>query len=55
MARKIKIASIQLDCTPMPTEERLKAAAQLLEQARGADIAVFPELFNTGYEYHERN
>lgn len=55
MNRKIKIASIQMDCTPMPTGERLKIASQLLEEAADADIAVFPELFNTGYEYHERN
>lgn len=55
MIRKMKIAAIQMDCTPMPTDERLKIAVQLLEEAGDADIAVFPELFNTGYEYHERN
>lgn len=55
MTRKMKIAAIQMDCTPMPTDERLKIAAQLLEAAADTDIAVFPELFNTGYEYHERN
>lgn len=55
MKRTIRIAAIQMDCTPALPKERLEIAAQLLKEAGDADLAVFPELFNTGYEFHHRN
>jgi len=57
MKRKLKIASAQMDVTPAPVAERLDRAANLITKAvqAGAQLIVFPELFNTGYEFHERN
>jgi predicted amidohydrolase len=57
MHRRIKIAAIQMIASPAPAQERLPRAEKLLAQAaqQGAQLAVLPELFNTGYEYSRRN
>ncbi len=46
-----------MDAAPTPTELRLERAEKLVGQAaaRSAEVAVLPEVFNTGYEYHDRN
>lgn len=57
MPRKITLAAIRMDAVPAPTASRLERAEKLVTQAaaQGAQIAVLPEVFNTGYEYHDRN
>lgn len=57
MTRTLRIAAIKMNATPAPKLERLDRAAQLIVQAanEGAQLVVLPELFNTGYEYHENN
>ncbi len=57
MKQKLKIAAIQMDCTPAPVTERLSRLAPLIAEAAqaGAQLIVLPELFNTGYEFHARN
>jgi len=57
MARKITLAAIRMDAAHAPTPSRLERAEKLVAQAaaRGAQVTVLPEVFNTGYEYHERN
>lgn len=57
MTHSINVASIQLDVTPAAAVERLARAEEILRQAaiQSADLAVLPELFNTGYAYIEEN
>ncbi|WP_235974958.1 carbon-nitrogen hydrolase family protein [Stappia albiluteola] len=47
----MKVAACQMEAGLGPVEERLAAIAGLADEARakGADIAVFPELATTGY------
>jgi predicted amidohydrolase len=57
MPRMLKVAVIQMYATPAPVAERLDRAADLIAEAAsaGAKLIILPEVFNTGYEYHERN
>ena len=53
----LRAAAIQMDCRVGDVEANLAHAQTLVEQAadRGAQLIVLPELFNTGYEYTDRN
>lgn len=57
MSRHVTLAAIRMDAAPAPTPSRLERAEKLVAQAaaRGVQIALLPEVFNTGYEYHDRN
>jgi predicted amidohydrolase len=57
MGRKLKVAAIQMDTTSAAVPERLGRATDLIAEAAGAgaQLVVLPELFNTGYEFHDRN
>lgn len=57
MPRSLRIAAVQMDAAPAPKPERLARAADLIAEAAasGAQLVVLPEVFNTGYEYHENN
>lgn len=57
MGRKLKVAAVQMDVTQALVPERLGRAADLISEAAGAgaQLVALPELFNTGYEFHERN
>jgi hypothetical protein len=57
MHRSLTLAAVRMDAAPAPTESRLERAENLVAQAaaQNAQIAVLPEVFNSGYEYHPRN
>ena len=57
MQNKLTLAAIRMDAAPAPTENRLERAQKLVTfaAAQGAQIAVLPEVFNTGYEYTDKN
>jgi hypothetical protein len=57
MHQNITIAAVQMSANPSPVPERLARANQLISSAvsQGAQIVVLPELFNTGYEYSDKN
>lgn len=57
MPRTLRIAAIQMNAEPAPKAERLERAEALIAEAAasGAQLVVLPEVFNTGYEYHENN
>lgn len=48
---KLVVAAIQMACEPLAVERNVEHADRLLRQAHdaGAQLAVLPELFNTGY------
>jgi predicted amidohydrolase len=57
MPRQVTIASLQIDAAPASNADRLLRIEALLAQAaaQGAQLAVLPELFNTGYSYTAEN
>jgi len=57
MGKQLKVAAIQMEAVPLPVTQRLQRAANLIGEAvaEGAELIVLPEMFNTGYEYDERN
>lgn len=57
MGRKLKVAVVQMDAVSVPVSKRLNRATNLIIEAvnDGAQLVVLPEMFNTGYEFHERN
>ena len=57
MPRTLTIAAVTMDGSPAPKSERLERAAALIAEAaqNDAQLVVLPEVFNTGYEYHENN
>ena len=57
MPKSIKIAVIQMNASPSSIEERLMRAENFVVQCvqNGAQLVVLPEVFNTGYEYSDKN
>jgi predicted amidohydrolase len=57
MPRSIKTVAIQMGAEPSPVTERLARAEILIAQAAksGAQLAVLPEMFNTGAVYSDAN
>ncbi len=55
--RGVKVAAIQMDCILGDREANLSKAEGLIRQAagQGADLAVLPELFHTGYSMAEKD
>ena len=54
---EVAVAAIQMDARVGALEDNLARAGRLVEEAagQGAQLVVLPELFNTGYEYTDRN
>lgn len=52
MTHELTLAAIRMDAAPASVDLRLECAESLVARvaAQGAQIAVLPELFNTGYE-----
>src|SRR3989338_2409476 len=52
----MKAAAVQFFATPFDLNHNLETAERLIRQAagQGAQLAVLPELFNTGYVYTPR-
>ncbi len=57
MSHQIKLAAIQMNAQPAALEDRLHRAEGLIARAAedGAQLAVLPEVFNTGYVYSDNN
>jgi predicted amidohydrolase len=57
MDHEVSIAVVQMDAQPALVSERLRRAEKFVSCAaeEGAQLVLLPELFNTGYEYHEDN
>ncbi len=57
MSKSIKIAVVQMNASPSPVKERLARAKTFVAQCmqNGAQLVVLPEVFNTGYEYSDKN
>jgi predicted amidohydrolase len=57
MTHPLNLAAIRMDAAPASVESRLARAKSLIVRAarQGAQIAVLPELFNTGYIYSPQN
>jgi hypothetical protein len=55
--KNLTLAAIRMNAALAPTASRLERAEKLVScaAAQRAQIAVLPEVFNTGYEYHDRN
>lgn len=53
---RIKAAAIQMWAQPFAVDENLAKAEALVREAclQGAELALLPELFNTGYAYSDR-
>jgi N-carbamoylputrescine amidase len=54
---KVKVAACQVKTVPGDVEGNLSKAREWVKQAgdKGARLAVLPEVFNTGYSFHDRN
>src|SRR5512139_3328185 len=57
MPKSIRIAVVQMDAAPSPVGVRLRRAENFVTQCAhsGAQLVILPEVFNTGYEYSDRN
>ncbi len=57
MTYQLNLAAIRMDAVPASLQSRLARAELLLAHAaeQNAQIAVLPEVFNTGYEYSLKN
>jgi len=57
MSKSIKIAVVQMNASPSSVNERLTRAENFVAQCvqNGAQLVVLPEVFNTGYEYSDKN